>query len=52
MFWFLLGFIFGLFVAQESPRFPNIRENAERCWHFAQEMLIHDVENDNDLKSE
>jgi len=39
MLWFFIGFIFGLFVAQESPQFPNIKRNARKGGHFIYDLI-------------
>jgi hypothetical protein len=39
MIWFFLGFVFGVFIAQESPQFPNIKDNSIRFYNFTMELL-------------
>ena len=39
MLWFFIGFIFGLFVAQESPTFPNIKRNAKKGGRFIYDLI-------------
>tara|TARA_B000000475_G_C15965377_1_gene434781 strand:+ start:990 stop:1178 length:189 start_codon:yes stop_codon:yes gene_type:complete len=39
MLWFFIGFIFGLFVAQESPTFPNIKRNAKKAGYFIYDLI-------------
>ena len=42
MLWFFVGFIFGVFVAQESPAFPNVKQTGKKIQKFAYEILIDD----------
>lgn len=42
MLWFFIGFIFGVFVAQESPTFPNVKQTGQKIQKFAYEILIDD----------
>jgi hypothetical protein len=42
MLWFFIGFIFGVFVAQESPTFPNVKQTGKKIQKFAYEILIDD----------
>lgn len=42
MIWFFLGFIFGLFVAQESPNFPSIKKNFMRLGSFIKDIVVAD----------
>jgi len=37
---FLLGFIFGVYVAQESPTFPNVKTSSIRLKNFIMEMAL------------
>ena len=39
LFVFVLGFIFGAFVAQESTQFPNVKENALYVYEYAYDMV-------------
>ena len=39
MIWFFLGFVFGVFIAQESPHFPNIKDSSIRFYNFTMELL-------------
>jgi|SaaInlV_150m_DNA_2_1039686.scaffolds.fasta_scaffold00053_5 hypothetical protein len=39
MLWFFIGFIFGLFVAQESPTFPNIKRNSRKAGRFVYDLI-------------
>ena len=39
MLWFFIGFIFGLFVEQESPAFPNIKRNAKKAGRFIYDLI-------------
>ena len=39
MLWFFIGFIFGLFVAQESPTFPRIKTNARKAGRFVYDLI-------------
>ena len=39
MLWFFIGFIFGLFVAQESPTFPNIKRNFRKGGYFIYDLI-------------
>ncbi len=52
MIFFFIGFIFGVFVAQESPNFPNIKDNITTTCIFVKKMVVQDsmpkdVSNDN-----
>lgn len=40
MIWFFLGFLFGLFVAQESPEFPSIKKNCVRLGNFVKDIVV------------
>ena len=42
MIFFFVGFIFGLFVAQESPNFPNIKDNIITACVFVKKMEVQD----------
>ena len=42
MIFFFVGFIFGLFVAQESPNFPNIKDNIITACVFVKKMVVQD----------
>ena len=42
MIFFFVGFIFGLFVAQESPNFPNIKDNILTVCAFVKKMVVQD----------
>lgn len=42
MLWFFIGFIFGLYVAQESPTFPNVKQTFSRMGTFAYEIATND----------
>lgn len=42
MIFFFVGFIFGLFVAQESPNFPNIKNNITTACVFVKKMVVQD----------
>ena len=42
MIFFFVGFIFGLFVAQESPQFPNIKDNITTVCVFVKKMVVQD----------
>ena len=42
MIWFLLGFIFGVFVAQESPTFPNVKKTSYKIQKFVYELITED----------
>jgi hypothetical protein len=53
MIFFFIGFIFGVFVAQESPGFPNIKKNVTSTCVFIKKMVVQDsmpkdVDNNND----
>ena len=39
MLWFFIGFLFGLFVAQESPQFPRIKTNARKAGRFVYDLI-------------
>lgn len=39
LFIFVLGFLFGAFVAQESPHFPNVKQNALYVYDYAKDMV-------------
>ena len=39
MLWFFIGFLFGLFVAQESPTFPRIKTNARKAGRFVYDLI-------------
>ena len=47
MIWFFLGFLFGVFVSQESPNFPNIKTNSLRMTNFIKEILANEPEKTN-----
>ena len=34
MLWFLLGFLWGIFIAQETPHLPSVRDNALKLKDF------------------
>lgn len=40
MIWFFLGFLFGVFVAQESPTFPKIKANTMSIISFFKDIVI------------
>lgn len=40
MIWFFLGFLFGVFVAQETPTFPNIKTNALNITSFFKDIIV------------
>ena len=42
MLWFFIGFIFGIYVAQESPTFPNVRTTFKRASTFVYEIATND----------
>jgi len=42
MIFFFIGFIFGVFVAQESPSFPNIKTNITTTCTFIKKMVVQD----------
>lgn len=42
MLWFLIGFIFGVFVAQESPKFPNVKKTSYKIQKFVYEVITED----------
>ena len=42
MIWFFLGFLFGVFVAQETPTFPNIKTNALNITSFFKDIIVDD----------
>lgn len=42
MIWFLIGFIFGVFVAQESPTFPNVKKTTYQIQKFIYEVITED----------
>ena len=42
MLWFFLGFIFGVYVAQESPKFPNVRKTSKRLSKFIYEICMNE----------
>lgn len=44
MIWFFLGFIFGVYIAQESPHFPNMKINFLRFFHFVIDLMNQDKE--------
>jgi len=35
----VLGFLFGAFVAQESPHFPNVKQQALYVYTYAYDMI-------------
>jgi hypothetical protein len=39
LFVFFLGFLFGVFVAQESEHFPNVKDNAFLAYGYVKEMV-------------
>ena len=42
MLWFFVGFIFGLYVAQESPTFPNVKQTGIRLRDFIVDIAMSD----------
>ena len=42
MLWFFIGFIFGIYVDQESPNFPNVRTTFKRLTTFVYEIATND----------
>lgn len=44
MIWFFLGFVFGVFIAQESPQFPNMKDSCQRFFNFTMELLNQEKE--------
>lgn len=42
MIWFLIGFIFGVFVAQESSTFPNVKKTTYQIQKFIYEVITED----------
>jgi hypothetical protein len=42
MLWFLIGFIFGVFVAQESPTFPNVKLTSRKITTFFLDIVLDD----------
>jgi hypothetical protein len=42
MLFFFIGFLFGVFVAQESPSFPNIKNNITTTVTFIRKMVVQD----------
>ena len=42
MLWFFIGFIFGLYVAQESPTFPNVKQSGIKLRDFIYDIAISD----------
>lgn len=53
MIWFFIGFMFGVFISQESPQFPNMKTNFLKLFMFLSEMLSNDKAtlNDNHRRS-
>mgnify|MGYP001221261197 FL=1 len=44
MIWFFLGFVFGVFIAQESPQYPNMKQSGKRFVTFVMELLNQEKE--------
>ena len=42
MLWFFIGFIFGVYVAQESPLFPNVKETSTKLKDFIYDIAMSD----------
>jgi hypothetical protein len=42
MLWFFIGFIFGVYVAQESPAFPNVKNTGTRLKDFIVDIAMSD----------
>lgn len=42
MLWFFIGFIFGVYVAQESPTFPNVKNTGSRLKDFIVDIVMSD----------
>jgi hypothetical protein len=42
MLWFFIGFIFGVYVAQESPTFPNVKNTGTRLKDFVVDIAMAD----------
>ena len=48
MLWFFVGFIFGVYVAQEAPEtFPNVKQTGVRLRDFIYDIAITDKKNTN-----
>lgn len=42
MLWFFIGFIFGCYIAQESPQFPNIKTTALKVRDFIKDIIYNE----------
>jgi hypothetical protein len=42
MLWFFIGFIFGVYVSQESPAFPNVKNMGVRLKDFIVDIAIYE----------
>ena len=42
MLWFFIGFIFGVYVAQESPTFPNVKKTGNKLKEFIVDIAMSD----------
>ena len=49
---FFIGFVFGVFVAQESPQFPNIKVQSIEGFKFIKKLITENVEKKTSTKKE
>lgn len=47
MLWFLIGFLWGVFAAQETPHLPNVRDGTIKMYEF-----LCDIFSEQNLKRE